>query len=68
MYSIGSRGILSGGTHRVVPFRVTQSNGDVRIYGRVVNPLVLTEKTRRNDKCPCGSGKKFKKCHLPQLG
>lgn len=19
----------------------------------------------RNDKCPCGSGKKFKHCHLP---
>jgi preprotein translocase subunit SecA len=21
------------------------------------------EKTGRNDPCPCGSGKKFKKCH-----
>ena len=20
----------------------------------------------RNDPCPCGSGKKYKKCHLPQ--
>ena len=22
------------------------------------------EKIRRNDPCPCGSGKKYKKCHL----
>ncbi len=21
-------------------------------------------KIKRNEKCPCGSGKKFKKCHL----
>ena len=21
----------------------------------------------RNEKCPCGSGKKFKKCHLPRV-
>jgi uncharacterized protein YecA (UPF0149 family) len=27
-------------------------------------PLVhRAEKTGRNDPCPCGSGKKFKKCH-----
>lgn len=24
------------------------------------------KKTGRNDPCPCGSGKKYKKCHLPQ--
>jgi hypothetical protein len=24
---------------------------------------VMREKTSRNDQCPCGSGKKFKKCH-----
>jgi preprotein translocase subunit SecA len=23
------------------------------------------EKVGRNDPCPCGSGKKYKKCHLP---
>ncbi|MBN2736994.1 MAG: SEC-C domain-containing protein [Spirochaetales bacterium] len=22
--------------------------------------------TGRNDSCPCGSGKKYKKCHLPE--
>ena len=26
-------------------------------------PLVNNEETGRNDLCPCGSGKKFKKCH-----
>jgi tetratricopeptide (TPR) repeat protein len=24
----------------------------------------MTNKTSRNDPCPCGSGKKYKKCHL----
>lgn len=23
-------------------------------------------RTNRNDACPCGSGKKYKKCHLPE--
>lgn len=27
-------------------------------------PIVNTRKTQRNDKCPCGSGKKFKFCCL----
>jgi len=26
-------------------------------------PYIATEKAKRNDPCPCGSGKKFKKCH-----
>lgn len=26
----------------------------------------MTSKTSRNDPCPCGSGKKYKKCHLEQ--
>jgi len=25
------------------------------------------KKVGRNDPCPCGSGKKFKSCHYPQL-
>jgi len=32
---------------------------------RVVTPIVNSgPKTGRNDSCPCGSGKKFKKCCL----
>ncbi|PIP57548.1 hypothetical protein COX03_02490 [Candidatus Woesebacteria bacterium CG22_combo_CG10-13_8_21_14_all_39_10] len=26
------------------------------------------KKPGRNDPCPCGSGKKYKKCHYPQYG
>jgi len=26
----------------------------------------LGEKVGRNDPCPCGSGKKYKKCHFAQ--
>jgi len=29
-----------------------------------VMPLVNTRKTNRNEMCPCGSEKKFKKCCL----
>ena len=29
-------------------------------------PRVTGEKVGRNDLCPCGSGKKFKKCHGAQ--
>ena len=25
----------------------------------------MTDKVGRNDPCPCGSGKKYKNCHLP---
>jgi preprotein translocase subunit SecA len=28
-----------------------------------VRPVVVGEKVGRNDPCPCGSGKKYKKCH-----
>lgn len=38
---------------------------DVSDVERLLNPLVpeVAEKTaRRNDPCPCGSGKKYKKC------
>lgn len=29
---------------------------------------VSNNKVGRNDPCPCGSGKKYKKCHYPQYG
>lgn len=29
---------------------------------------VKKKKVGRNDPCPCGSGKKYKKCHYPQYG
>ncbi len=31
------------------------------------NPTNQTNKLGRNDPCPCGSGKKWKKCHYPNI-
>ncbi|MCE9584852.1 MAG: SEC-C domain-containing protein [Planctomycetes bacterium] len=31
--------------------------------GEKPKPVVVGKKTGRNDPCPCGSGKKYKKCH-----
>lgn len=27
----------------------------------------LIRSAKRNDRCPCGSGKKFKHCHMPRF-
>jgi SWIM/SEC-C metal-binding protein len=37
---------------------------DISDLEKAVNPPkpVLSEKVGRNDSCPCGSGKKYKKC------
>jgi len=29
----------------------------------VAQPVIKGDKVGRNDPCPCGSGKKYKKCH-----
>ena len=34
---------------------------------RYAEPVVPPLGIRRNAKCPCGSGKKFKKCHMEIL-
>jgi preprotein translocase subunit SecA len=35
-------------------------------HGPIAEPYVRAEaKVSRNDPCPCGSGKKYKKCHDP---
>ncbi|MCK4231873.1 SEC-C domain-containing protein [candidate division WOR-3 bacterium] len=31
-------------------------------------PVKVKKKVGRNDPCPCGSGKKYKKCCYPQYG
>ena len=28
-----------------------------------VQPVKVEQKVGRNDECPCGSGRKYKKCH-----
>ena len=37
---------------------------DDSVYYPVLEPIRSGEKTGRNDPCPCGSGKKYKKCCL----
>lgn len=47
-----------------------QSKGDNR-PGKVEKQQTVvksTNKPGRNDPCPCGSGKKYKKCHYPEYG
>jgi preprotein translocase subunit SecA len=40
-----------------------------QIQQRSISNLTLKkQKIGRNDPCPCGSGKKYKKCHYPQYG
>ena len=45
--------------------KVTGTNKDDSVKGPKVNK---TKKIGRNDLCPCGSGKKYKNCHLPLGG
>ena len=40
-----------------------QGGGMQRQPQQRVQPVHVEEKVGRNDSCPCGSGKKFKKCH-----
>ena len=38
--------------------------GETQGEGAKIKTIVReTEKVGRNDPCPCGSGKKYKKCH-----
>lgn len=37
-------------------------NGAWLYSGCDITPTIATDKTGRNDACPCGSGKKYKKC------
>jgi preprotein translocase subunit SecA len=43
------------------PAAQEQSTGDNR--PRKIKPIHVDPKIGRNDPCPCGSGKKYKKCH-----
>ena len=45
----------------IAPPRLTLNRGDEPIAAKTVHRE--QDKVGRNDACPCGSGKKFKKCH-----
>jgi preprotein translocase subunit SecA len=55
---------------REVKQEVDRIGDDVRPgeVGRPVTVKKMGKKPGRNDPCPCGSGKKYKKCHYPQYG
>jgi preprotein translocase subunit SecA len=42
---------------------VNIANTAVNSLGAATTNTYDGEKVGRNDECPCGSGKKFKKCH-----
>lgn len=51
------------GWHYIIGFEPDKPE-DISDLEKLLNPpqLVKSEKIGRNDPCPCGSGKKFKKC------
>jgi preprotein translocase subunit SecA len=48
---------------RLVESRTTNENGTPTQQKPKQQPVRVGEKIRPNDPCPCGSGKKYKKCH-----
>ena len=49
----------------IIKHRVKKMLSEAREYDRRHSPVIRTgKKVGRNEPCPCGSGKKFKHCHL----
>lgn len=62
-HTLKSDGFIEEGS----PFALDQDDGETEPAGHSVvrtagTPLRVKEKTGRNETCPCGSGKKYKKC------
>ncbi len=51
------------GWHFIIGFEPDKPE-DISDLEKMLNPAVptMSQKTGRNEPCPCGSGKKFKKC------
>jgi preprotein translocase subunit SecA len=45
------------------PAQVVEHRGDSEVLEKTATVIRDEEKVGRNDPCPCGSGKKYKKCH-----
>jgi preprotein translocase subunit SecA len=60
----------------VVPETIVEGRGDINDDNQVENQLSISKSSTpvnkptigRNDPCPCGSGKKYKKCCYPKFG
>lgn len=48
------------------PFYDADINIDAGYEYRKGDTITRQRKIGRNDTCPCGSGKKYKRCHLPK--
>ncbi len=46
-----------------IPSETSMSRAAEQSRGARRQPMVADDKVGRNDPCPCGSGKKYKKCH-----
>jgi hypothetical protein len=57
-------GRLSGGRETAATVRAAAAAFQRRASGRGPDLTRRAEKIGRNDPCPCGSGKKYKHCHL----
>ena len=47
---------------------VKEEAREIQAQQKKIQPIVSGEKPGRNDPCPCGSGKKYKKCCYPKYG
>ncbi|MBN2379207.1 SEC-C domain-containing protein [candidate division WOR-3 bacterium] len=54
-------GIPAASTNPNTPAQTGQEQGKPK-------PVTVNKKVGRNDPCPCGSGKKYKKCCYPKYG
>jgi preprotein translocase subunit SecA len=45
------------------PTQMVEHRGDVEDFDKPATVRREDEKVGRNEPCPCGSGKKYKKCH-----
>ncbi|MDP4009719.1 MAG: preprotein translocase subunit SecA [Candidatus Shapirobacteria bacterium] len=61
----------------VIPETIVEGRGDINDANQSENQTSISKKSTtpvnksiigRNDPCPCGSGKKYKKCCYPKLG
>jgi preprotein translocase subunit SecA len=45
-----------------VQLNQSQEEGSITTDSASISPISGTKKPKRNDPCPCGSGKKYKNC------
>jgi preprotein translocase subunit SecA len=57
---MGAAGLPGGMGQGPDPAQLQTNRGDA---GRPQEPVTAPDEPGRNDPCPCGSGKKYKKCH-----